>query len=84
MKTETDVQQSFFSWRNLVIAILVFLIFLWLIPGVEQTDPTKSPKGARKLQIGIKKRPEKCERKSTKGDLLHIHYRVSVDETNCH
>lgn len=29
-----------------------------------------------KLQIGIKKKVEKCEQKSKKGDRLHMHYTV--------
>ena len=29
-----------------------------------------------KLQIGIKKKVEDCERKSKKGDRLHMHYTV--------
>jgi len=33
-------------------------------------------KKVKKLQIGVKKRVENCERKSSKGDILHIHYRV--------
>lgn len=34
--------------------------------------------GAQKLQIGIKKRVENCETKAQKGDLVHVHYTVSV------
>ena len=29
-----------------------------------------------KLQIGIKKKVDNCERKSKKGDRLHMHYTV--------
>lgn len=29
-----------------------------------------------KLQIGVKKRPDNCEKKSRKGDTLHVHYTV--------
>lgn len=32
-----------------------------------------------KLQIGIKKKVENCDRKSKKGDRLHMHYTV-IDE----
>lgn len=34
----------------------------------------------KKLQIGVKKRadPEKCKRRSKKGDILHMHYTVGV------
>ena len=30
-----------------------------------------------KLQIGVKKKVENCDRKSRKGDRLHMHYTVS-------
>ncbi len=33
-----------------------------------------------KLKIGIKKRVENCTVKSKKGDLIHVHYRVSSSE----
>lgn len=32
----------------------------------------------KKLQIGVKKRPSECPIKSKKGDLLHMHYTVSI------
>ncbi len=32
-----------------------------------------------KLQIGIKKKAENCEKKSKKGDRLHMHYTVIND-----
>ena len=35
-------------------------------------------KKVTKLQIGVKKRVENCERKSRKGDILHMHYTVSA------
>jgi hypothetical protein len=38
-------------------------------------------KKVKKLQIGVKKRVENCDRKSSKGDILHIHYRVSTVTT---
>lgn len=34
--------------------------------------------GSKKLQIGVKKRPAECPIKSKKGDLLHMHYTVTV------
>ena len=43
--------------------------------------PTEKPKEATgKLQIGIKKRAENCERQAQKGDSLHMHYRGSLKE----
>lgn len=40
--------------------------------------PTKAPTG--KLQIGIKKRADNCERQARKGDSLHMHYRGSLKD----
>jgi len=44
-------------------------------PLIEPKGSTKRPPTTR-LQIGIKKRPDTCEKKSKKGDFMHIHYRV--------
>lgn len=35
--------------------------------------------GEAKVQIGVKKRVENCTNKSRKGDLVHIHYTVSIN-----
>lgn len=44
--------------------------------------PTTTPNPANgKLQIGIKKKVENCERKATKGDTLHMHYKGSLKDT---
>ena len=32
----------------------------------------------KKLQIGVKKKVENCSRRSRKGDVLHMHYTVSI------
>lgn len=42
----------------------------------EGAAPTKKP--VKKLQIGVKKRVENCETRSSKGDILHIHYRGTL------
>ncbi len=34
--------------------------------------------GKSGLQIGVKKRPETCDMKSTKGDRLSMHYTVRL------
>lgn len=31
-----------------------------------------------KVKIGVKKRVENCTRKAKGGDLIHVHYKVSV------
>ena len=82
-----DVPRGVFPWRTIVIVVLVALLILSFVRPVVQQDvddnglddsnesSTKKPP-TTKLQIGIKKRIENCQRKSKKGDLLHIHYRV--------
>ena len=35
------------------------------------------------LQIGVKKRPEKCDIRSKKGDKLSMHYNVSLACSGC-
>lgn len=44
------------------------------MPEVKAKEPTA------KLQIGIKKRADKCERQAQKGDSLHMHYRGSLKD----
>ncbi|GMR48432.1 hypothetical protein PMAYCL1PPCAC_18627, partial [Pristionchus mayeri] len=34
----------------------------------------------KKLQIGVKKRAEKCEMKSKKGDTMHMHYTGTLED----
>lgn len=43
----------------------------------KEDSAAKEQRKVTKLQIGVKKRADKCERKGSKGDVLHIHYRVS-------
>lgn len=37
-------------------------------------------KSEPKLQIGVRKRVENCERKSRRGDLLHMHYTGTLED----
>ena len=43
-----------------------------VVASVDQAEADK-----KKLQIGVKKKVENCERRSKKGDTLHMHYTVS-------
>ncbi|CAG2102672.1 unnamed protein product [Medioppia subpectinata] len=45
------------------------------------TNSQSVDKKVKKLQIGVKKRADNCDRKSSKGDILHIHYRGTLYET---
>ena len=67
-----------------IFLILIFIANLNLTLADEQSDEnvakvSANKKQVTKLQIGIKKRVADCTRKSSKGDVLHIHYRVSCD-----
>lgn len=53
----------------------LFVCSIWLI-GCQESDIKNNGKKVTKLQIGIKKRVDDCQHRSSKGDLLHIHYRV--------
>lgn len=53
---------------NLVLAVTLMSISMALVQGTEK----------KKLQIGIKKRVDNCPIKSRKGDVLNMHYTVSV------
>lgn len=68
-------------FRNIACGLIVLLIIVSFFKPVssdaDDTGTSNQEKKPRKLQIGIKKRPETCERKSKKDDLLHIHYRVT-------
>lgn len=79
---------SIFNKKNLKIiaGILLFVyIFLLFVNPVNSEDeaadsndekPIKPERKIDKLQIGIKKRVENCERRSKSNDVLHIHYEV--------
>lgn len=53
---------------NLLLAVTLMSIPMALVQGAEK----------KKLQIGIKKRVDNCSIKSRKGDVLNMHYTVSV------
>lgn len=54
---------------------LFVLVFMSVISPIVIAN--SAPK---KLQIGVKKRPSECPMKSKKGDLLHMHYTVTILE----
>ena len=75
-------QPGIVSLRTLaVIALVAILVLSWIKPVQmnEDEEPVVAKKQpTTKLQIGVKKRIENCQRKSRRGDLLYIHYRVSL------
>lgn len=52
----------------------LFTLALWAL-----CCPAWGTEGKQKLQIGVKKRVDNCSVKSRKGDVLHMHYTVSVE-----
>jgi hypothetical protein len=59
-----------------LILITLLLIQLSVCNEENPKEDKDSERKVKKLQIGVKKRVENCDRKSSKGDILHIHYRV--------
>jgi hypothetical protein len=59
-----------------LILITLLLIQLSVCNEENAKEEKDSERKVKKLQIGVKKRVENCDRKSSKGDILHIHYRV--------
>ncbi|KFM63793.1 Peptidyl-prolyl cis-trans isomerase FKBP2, partial [Stegodyphus mimosarum] len=43
-------------------------------------EDNKATTKVKKLQIGVKKRIEGCEKKSKKGDILHMHYKGTLED----
>ena len=56
---------------KMLLRLLVFvcMLLLALCPGESEGE-------AKKLQIGVKKRPEECPIKTKPGDRVHMHYKV--------
>ena len=54
----------------------IALILLVIFAAVALFDLVECNK--KKLQIGVKKKVENCSKRSRKGDVLHMHYTVSI------
>ncbi|KAF2885771.1 hypothetical protein ILUMI_20406 [Ignelater luminosus] len=54
---------------------LIILVIVFTISTFVESDNNSR----KKLQIGIKKRIENCTTKTKKGDLLHMHYRGTLE-----
>jgi len=54
---------------------VVLVSFLISIILVDEIDANK-----KKLQIGVKKKVENCQRRSKKGDTLHMHYTGKLED----
>lgn len=58
-----------------------FVLVLAACSVLCEGDEEKKKEKVKKLQIGVKKRVDNCTLKSRRGDLLHMHYTVSIFET---
>lgn len=67
---------------HLLIFLLILLCFLDLvvISDDESSTNNKASSKTGKLRIGIKKRPDVCNTKSRKGDILHMHYKGTLED----
>ena len=69
------------STRTTAVHLAFFLLLTvclhQLCHAEEASSEAPAKKKITKLQIGIKKRAENCSVRGSKGDTLHIHYRVS-------
>ncbi|XP_067647494.1 peptidyl-prolyl cis-trans isomerase FKBP2 [Eurosta solidaginis] len=57
---------------KLYFLLLLSTLFIISAPAKDDAKPT--------VRIGIKKRAENCETKSRKGDLVHVHYRGTLQD----
>uniref|UniRef100_A0A023FNR3 peptidylprolyl isomerase n=1 Tax=Amblyomma cajennense TaxID=34607 RepID=A0A023FNR3_AMBCJ len=57
-------------------------LIAWLaVAAVSSAAATSEPStGGKRLQIGVKKRVENCDARSRKGDVLHMHYRGTLED----
>lgn len=62
------------AYRDMRLSWILTILSICLSALVTATGA----EGKRKLQIGVKKRVDHCPIKSRKGDVLHMHYTVSV------
>lgn len=52
------------------LVVFVCIVLVALCPELSEGE-------AKRLQIGVKKRPEECPIKSKPGDKVHMHYKVT-------
>eukprot|EP00698_Gefionella_okellyi_P005371 TRINITY_DN14905_c0_g1_i1.p1 TRINITY_DN14905_c0_g1~~TRINITY_DN14905_c0_g1_i1.p1 ORF type:complete len:165 (-),score=33.40 TRINITY_DN14905_c0_g1_i1:85-519(-) len=59
------------AMRTSIVLLLVAVALVFVVADAKMSKPDK-------LQIGVLKRPETCERRATNGDTLKIHYSGKV------
>lgn len=69
--------------RSVCLAIcylVFFFVILSCLFDIAAVGDGEGAKAVKKLQIGIKKRVENCNQKSKKGDVLHMHYKGTLED----
>ena len=64
--------------KSITSAQIIIILFLSIVFITVHCNNNNNDKKVTKLQIGIKKRVDDCQRRASKGDILHIHYRVNL------
>lgn len=63
------------------LGLVAWLAVVAASSAVSATSESSSTGGnSKRLQIGVKRRVEKCEARSRKGDVLHMHYRGTLED----
>lgn len=70
------------SLKMYIGTMLLFFVVLSCVLDfvVISDDQNKSNSKPKKLQIGVKRRAEVCDKKSKKGDVLHMHYKGTLED----
>lgn len=67
--------------RFSLVACLSVLAVSSVVVVVSATSESSGGGGnSKRLQIGVKRRVEKCDARSRKGDVLHMHYRGTLED----
>mmetsp|Transcript_3292 Transcript_3292/g.12542 ORF Transcript_3292/g.12542 Transcript_3292/m.12542 type:complete len:150 (+) Transcript_3292:76-525(+) len=57
------------------LTILLLIVFIAVVSALEAPKPPKKPyTNVEKLSVGVKKRPETCNKKAAAGDKISVHY----------
>nr|XP_046916244.1 peptidyl-prolyl cis-trans isomerase FKBP2-like [Dermatophagoides farinae] len=67
--------------KSITSAQIIIILFLSIVFITVHCNNNNNDKKVTKLQIGIKKRVDDCQRRASKGDILHIHYRGTLHST---
>lgn len=61
-------------------SIVALLVVVAAVSAAATTASESGGGGGKRLQIGVKRRVENCQSRSRKGDVLHMHYRGTLED----